>query len=195
VYGRRAGEQVLTLEASGALEQASLVMRDRETDSWWSLMESAAIGGPLDGTRLEELPVSEKTTWGAWRAAHPETLVLSVDGREHDETDPYANYFTSDGTFRGMAVADDRLPAKEAVYAFHLDGEAWAVPHAAFEGGAEFPLPDGRVVELRRPEGASIFASSEAWLVEGDGERKRLGGFDTYWYTWVGVNEGSGLLR
>ena len=28
---------------------ASLVMRDRETDSWWSIMTSDAIGGELDG--------------------------------------------------------------------------------------------------------------------------------------------------
>jgi hypothetical protein len=42
--------------------QATLVLRDRETDSWWSIMTSDAIGGELDGTDLEELPFGEKTT-------------------------------------------------------------------------------------------------------------------------------------
>ncbi len=64
-------------------------MRDRETDSWWSIMTSRAIGGPLDGAQLVELPVSTKSTWGQWRRAHPRTLVLSVDGVEYVESNPF----------------------------------------------------------------------------------------------------------
>ena len=41
------GDEELNFEASGALLDASLVMRDRETDSWWSIMTSDAIGGDL----------------------------------------------------------------------------------------------------------------------------------------------------
>ena len=33
VYGRKVGEQELSFEASGALMEASLIMRDRETGS------------------------------------------------------------------------------------------------------------------------------------------------------------------
>ena len=75
VYGRTVGERTLDLEPSGALLSASLVMRDRQTDSWWSIMTSKAIGGPLEGTALPELPVGEKTTWksqeGATRSLSP----------------------------------------------------------------------------------------------------------------------------
>ena len=78
---------------------ASLVMRDRETDSWWSIMTSDAIGGELDGTDLVELPRGEKVTWKDWRGRHPGTLVLSVEGEEHVENNPYDNYFTSESTF------------------------------------------------------------------------------------------------
>ncbi len=63
--------------------KASLVMRDRETDSWWSIMTSSAIGGALQGTELDELPIGEKTTWADWRRRYPATLVLSVDGGQH----------------------------------------------------------------------------------------------------------------
>ena len=84
VYGRKHGDQELNFEASGALLDASLVMRDRETDSWWSIMTSDAIGGELEGDELEELPLGEKSTWKDWVARHPQTLVLSVEGREHD---------------------------------------------------------------------------------------------------------------
>ncbi len=73
MYDREYGDRELNFEASGALWQASLVMRDRETDSWWSIMTSAAIGGELDGTDLVELPYGEKTTWGKWRKRYPDT--------------------------------------------------------------------------------------------------------------------------
>ncbi len=46
--------------------EASLVMRDRETDSWWSIMTSTAIGGAMAGADLVELPLGEKTTWRSW---------------------------------------------------------------------------------------------------------------------------------
>lgn len=214
VYGRQVKGQTLELEPSGALLDASLVMRDRQTDSWWSIMTSDAIGGPLAGTDLPELPVGEKTTWGAWRRAHPETLVLSVDGVEHVADNPYDNYFTSDDTFRDVAAGDDRLPAKEPVLAFRVDGEPWAIPHRAIEGGLLFELPDDRrkLLAFRQP-GASVYASSEAWLVEpaaaeelagapellaaaraGTSGFSRVEGFDTFWYTWVAVNEGARLL-
>lgn len=215
VYGRDVAGRTLDLEASGALLSASLVMRDRQTDSWWSIMTSKAIGGPLLGTLLPELGVGEKTTWGEWRRRHPDTLVLSVDGREHVETNPYDRYFSSGSTFRDAELTDDRLSAKEPIFAFRLGGTAWAVPHRAFTGGELFDLPDGNEkLLLFRAKGASIYASTEAWLVapETAGERprvrrlleaaragepgfERLEGFDTFWYTWAGVNRDSKLLR
>ena len=214
VYGRKVGDRTLDLEASGALKAATLIMRDRQTDSWWSIMTASAIGGPLTGTSLKELPVSEKTTWKSWRERYPNTLVLSVQGLEHVENNPYDNYFRSDDTFRNTAVKDGRLPPKAPIYAFWLEGVAYAVPHSAFAGGKilKAPIP-GASLLLARPVDASIYASSEAWLVRREippditpatllGELKagtlpgaeRLGGFDTFWYTWVGVNEGSKVL-
>jgi hypothetical protein len=212
VYGREVAGQTLELEASGALLEASLVMRDRQTDSWWSIMSSEAIGGPLEGTALPELPVGTKTTWSEWRRLHPDTLVLSVGGVEHVADNPYDNYFAGDGTFRGVKAADDRLPPREPVFAFHLDGEPWAAPHRAFAGGGILALPDGRPILLFRPRDAEIYRSSEAWLVgerpaEAEGVEELLAaarggaagltpvaGFDTFWYTWSGVNRDSRIL-
>jgi hypothetical protein len=218
VYGRTIDGRELTFEPSGALLDASLVMRDRETDSWWSIMTSDAIGGALVGAELDELPVSEKTTWGEWRGRHPESLVLSVDGVEHPGESGYTEYFESAGTFRDLIVDDDRLAPKEPIYAFWLDGAAWAVPHRAIEGGlvVEHPAADrgmGRMLVFHRPPGAAVYASSRAWVTEGEVtdraalvERiatpgavpppgaEAVDGFDTYWYTWVAVQEETGLL-
>ena len=134
MYDRKVAGQTLNFEASGALLDASLVMRDRETDSWWSIMTSDAIGGTLDQTRLTELPVGEKAQWRDWRARHPTTKVLSIGGVQHVENNPYDNYFDSEETFRGLTVADERLPPKENIYSFHRDGVPYAVPHSAYAG-------------------------------------------------------------
>lgn len=214
MYGRKVAGRELNFEPSGALLEASLVMRDRETDSWWSIMSSDSIGGELEGTDLEELPLGEKVQWKDWRARHPDTLVLSVDGVEHERNNPYDNYFSSDGTFRGLHVDDDRLPPKEPIYAFFHDASAFAIAHARFEGGRLFELGGaaGKHLLVHRPPGASVFASSAAWFVDAEAAQGKeveallaaarrgsegfdpVGGFDTYWYTWVAVNPQSRLL-
>ena len=71
MYDRKVGGKELNFEASGGLLDASLVMRDRETDSWWSIMTADAIGGDLRKTELVELPVGEKMQWKDWLARHP----------------------------------------------------------------------------------------------------------------------------
>ena len=101
---------------------ASLIMRDRETDSWWSIMTSDSIGGPLDGADLEELPYSEKATWGEWKAKHPDTVILSVNGVEHELNNPYDNYLESEGTFRDLEISDKRL----RILGIAINGEAKA---------------------------------------------------------------------
>jgi hypothetical protein len=210
VYDRKIGDQELNFEASGALWQASLVMRDRETDSWWSIMTSEAIGGDLAGADLVELPYGEKVTWEEWRARHPETLVLSVEGREHEAVNRYDEYFANDRTFRGLEVEDDRLPAKEPVFSFFFDGKPYAVPHTALEGRRVFDLAGARLLLFRQP-GAEMFASTRAWLgpAAGDGASAELpgdeeleaagfsplGGIDTFWYTWSALNQGTEILR
>jgi hypothetical protein len=195
--------------------QASLVMRDRETDSWWSIMTSTAVGGQLEGTELIELPLGQKTTWKEWLAGHPDTLVLSVDGREHEEFNPYADYFSSEKTFRELPIDDKRLAAKEPVYSFWVDGEPYAAPHNAFSGGRLFDLPDRSArVFLYRENESEFLASSQGFLVprsidlEGKrptellesfaaptGPARPLEGFDTFWYNWIAVHHDSKLLR
>lgn len=199
MYGRRYNNEILSFEASGGLKEASLVMRDRETDSWWSIISGDAIGGALEGTPLEELPVGEKTTWGVWRERHPRTLVLSVDGVEHDANNPYMRYFTSDGTFRDIESKDDRLPAKESIYSFRVGGAVYAAPHRAIEGGATFAV-DGGVVFLYRPRGADLFASTQSFFTSSkEGAPGPLFKQDAgYWIdtvTGAGFEPGNGFTR
>ena len=139
-------------------------MRDRETDSWWSIMSGDAIGGKLEGTRLKELPVGEKVQWGEWRRRHPETLVLSVGDMEHWPRNPYEDYFENDETFRDTEAKDKRLPAKQPVYSFRLEGRPYVATHADIEGGGVFEVEGGEVF-LYRPEGSELFESTRAYFL------------------------------
>ncbi len=199
---------------------SSLVMQDKETDSYWAIMTGDALAGEYKGTRLEELPYGSKTTWKDWRAEHPDTLVLSVGDAEHAEHNPYDNYFKDSKGFRGAEAEDDRLPTKETIYSFQLDGRAYAVPSAEFSGGGTFEVA-GKHLFLYRPEGAAIFYSTVAFVSadggfeERDGvwhhtsgaafdpreERfssggmSRLDGFDTFWFNWSMTHPETEILK
>lgn len=225
MYGRSYDGKTLRFEPSGGLWHAALVMADKETDSYWSIMTGDALAGPLEGTELEELPMGKKMQWKEWVAEHPDTLVLSVDGREHPE-DPghYDRYFASDQAPGGAEPADDRLPPKQPIYAFQRGGEKWAVAHPAVEGGAILEAGEEEVF-LYRPEGAALFYSTLGWVGEfervegtvrhvptgatfdaeaeaftggeggGEGSVPRLEGFDTFWFHWSQTHPDTGLIE
>ncbi len=221
MYGREYGEKELRFEPSGGLIHASLVMQDKETDSYWSIMSGESLAGKFAGTRLVEMPVGEKTQWADWKAEHPDTLVLSIDEVEHVEENPYTNYFESDEGFRQLEAADDRLPTKRPVYSIQLGERAYAIPTSDVEGGATFDLGDRRIF-LYRPEGVAIFYSTLAYqtrdgkFVSEDGQWRhaqsgalfdpetesfvggqveRLEGFDTFWYNWSLAHPETEVLR
>jgi len=81
---------------SGLLYKRNMLFFDRETDSLWSQLLSRALTGPLAGAHLTVLP-AENATWGEWRAAHPNTSVMSSKtGYQRDyKQDPYANILFS----------------------------------------------------------------------------------------------------
>lgn len=213
MYGRRYAGRELRFEASGGLLHSALVMRDKETGSYWPIMTGAAAAGELKGTPLQELPVGVRMAWRDWVRLHPDTLVLSVDGVEHVEDNPYDQYLASVSGFRETSAKDKRLPTKEPVYAFQLGVAKYAVPLRAFSEGGVFEA-GGRSIFLYRPRGASLYYSTRAfsapsggferrgdgWYDRASGARfeprsgefaagpgarpARLEGFDTFWYIW-----------
>ena len=201
---------------------ATLVMQDFETDSYWSIMTNEAIEGEKKGTKLRELPVSSKVQWKEWVKKHPNTLVLSVDGKE-DANAGYNNYFKSSEGFRGIEANDDRLTSKESIFAFEYENKKYAVVNATIEGGKVFDLGNIKIF-LYRPEDVDIYYSTIAYQstnsgftkvengwIEIDSEclfdkktesfskneadcPKRFNGFDTFWYTWSLNNPDTELL-
>lgn len=211
MYSRDYEDETVEFEASGGLINSSLVMQDRQTDTYWSIMQGKAIAGRLEGHDLLELPVSEKMQWRDWRAKHPGTLVLSVEGKE-DAPSAYQDYFVAPEGYRGQRAKDNRLPTKEPVFAFHHGELAYAVRQKDIEGGTVYELEDGAFALLVRTKGSSMFASTTAYLSErgfersggewveiGSGvplsETEPLRGFDTFWYNFSLNNPDTRLLR
>ena len=77
VFDRRVGDRTLTFENSGALWRDTLVMRDRETGTYWTPATGRALWGPLAGETLAGIPAA-LTTAEAWRELEPETLCLET---------------------------------------------------------------------------------------------------------------------
>ena len=170
MYGRQYDGKELNFEASGGLIKASLVMQDKQTNTYWSIMTGDAIEGQLKGTRLQEWP-SEKMRWKEWVAKHPHTLVLSVNGIEEATRDGYAQYWESKGGFRGLTARDRRLKTKEPVFCFQYSDKAYAVPYRNIENGRVFDLGNVQIFLYRTP-GAELLQSTAAYVSQ-DGFEKR----------------------
>ncbi|MCH6559264.1 DUF3179 domain-containing protein [candidate division KSB1 bacterium] len=223
MYDRVYGNKEINFEASGGLMNASLVMQDFETDSYWAIMRGESIAGEFKGTKLKELPFGKKAMWKDWVKEHPNTVVLSVNGQE-DGRDGYQRYFSSPEGFRGSVAKDTRLRTKEPIFAFHWQEQSFAIPHSAVEGGKAFDLGEIKLF-LYRPKGAAIFHSTTVyqsasssfknvdgiWIHDKSGckfnlenERfegneaacpQRFEGFDTFWYNWSLNNPETKLLQ
>lgn len=205
MYDRRYDGKVLTFEASGGLIKSSLVLQDRETDSYWPIMSGKSIHGELAGTSMKEMTVNRKMTWSDWVSMHPETLVLSVNGIE-DQADTYSHYFSSKRGFRNSRAKDRRLKTKTPIFAFRLKGKPYAVPYYEIVGGKQFNIGN-RVAYFYRSPDQGLHDSTLAYIADADaaclveesiiksGEcAAPLTGFDTFWYNWSLNNASTALL-
>ena len=99
------------------MKQAVLIMIDRETGSIWTHLDGKAIQGPLEGKRITIVPVPQMT-WGEWKKARPDTLVLSPDT-------PFANRYRSVQIARynqrEAGFGDDRLASNALVIGVEVD--------------------------------------------------------------------------
>jgi len=98
------------------------------------------VVGPLTGSGivLKTRPVTI-TSWAAWRAANPETKVLSLDTgyrRDYRPGQPYGDYFASPALMFPTRVDETQLQAKDYVFALRSSGAEKAWPLSRFAGGA-----------------------------------------------------------
>lgn len=191
------GEET-TFGVSGLLFRNDLVMYDEATGSLWSQIAATAINGPETGATLELVP-SSLTTWGEWRAAHPETVVLRPPpesdtvrddgGVRNYAKNPYAGYEVSSAVgLSGRQFQDGRLHPKTTVVGVSDGGAAVAYPLPAVqrEGVVNDTVGDLPVVVAateagtlvaytRRVEGETLtFERADAGHLRAGGSRWRV---------------------
>ncbi len=114
--GRAQGGTPLTFGTTGLLYNSNLVMYDRETNSRYPQILGLGITGPNKGVELEQVHATT-TTWARWKAAHPDTLVLSQDtGYARDYSFyPYGDYDTNGSVYFPVAYKSPRFGPKTQV--------------------------------------------------------------------------------
>ena len=153
MYARTLGGNNFTFQVSGRLWRNSLIMQDRESQTWWSQVTGRAINGKNKGAQLEKLE-SVETTWEQWYSAHPETSVLAKT--EEITASQYQSYFDNPermGLFRAQWLTG-KMPGKTLVYGASVGPHAVAVTEGAIAKGAvRADLGDEPVVVARGTDG------------------------------------------
>lgn len=162
------------LGVSGKLVNSNLVMYDRATDTEYPQILAAGIDGELVGHGLREVRVIW-TTWGRWKARHPDTEVLTTrtGSLRNYRRDPYGSYRPLEGYYLPdsrpifpVLSEDGRYPPKHEVLGFRDGVEAVAVEPEALRaaGMVEFEGTRGRYVVIHDP------GLDTGWVFRGEGE-------------------------
>lgn len=177
-----------TLRTSGLLIRSNKVMFDLETFSVFDTFLGHAVTGPLAarGVALKQAGVVT-TTWGEWKAAHPETTVLErrlALGRDFD----FRNGRDANGPIFPIGDVDPALPVQADVLgiitaggtpiAFPVDAAA-----AALERGEDVTFEEIRVVQ------------HAGGLRAVDAEGKDLGAHQAFWFAWSQFHPGTQLWQ
>ena len=165
------------LRTSGLLIRSNKVMYDIVSHSVFDTFLGKAVTGPLaeKGVTLPQASVVT-SSWGAWKAAHPDTTVLAEAlalGRDFD----FRNTRDANGPIFPVGDVDPRLPVHEDVIGVvTASGTPVAFPRAkalvALQGGVEIAVENVRLV------------------LEADGIRAvdangtDLGSHQAFWFAW-----------
>jgi hypothetical protein len=126
VFKREVNGQVLRFGVSGNLRNSDMVMWDNKTLSWWQQFTGEAIVGELTGSQLELVP-AQLVAWKDFKAAFPEGVVLSTEGRDYGRN-PYAGYDSLPRPFLFADTPDPRLPALARIVGYEAADVAKAYP-------------------------------------------------------------------
>jgi hypothetical protein len=182
------GEEPLVLRTSGLLSRSNKVMYELNSKSVFDTFTGRALSGPLQdaGVVLEQLTVVT-SSWGEWKAAHPDTTVVAEDGgigRVYPD-DPLGGR-DDNGPIFPIGDVDRRLPAQEQVVGVIApDGTPLAFPAEA----ARTALRSGGSVELKGVRLELDGDGLRAALADGSG----IVSHQAFWFAWSQFHVGTVL--
>ena len=152
VLDRRVGGRTLTFENSGALWKDMLVLKDKETGTYWTPATGRALSGPLVGETLTILPAAV-TTADAWRELYPSTVCFDTGELSAVALRLRMYAASSWEGVSGKKTTDKRFPPKEEVFfvAGKEEALAFTAAHVREKKSVEASL-----------EGATVFIEWDA---------------------------------
>lgn len=180
------GVETPVLRTSGLLVRSNKLMYDLVTGSTFDMFSGEATSGPLlaAGTTLDRITVVT-STWGAWKAEHPDTTIVARDGgigRVYPD-DPLGGR-DDDGPIFPIGPVDPRLPVQTQVLGVEY-------PAGAF---VAFPADEAR----RALQGGQTVAFGDVVVVlDGDGLRAEttdgllLATSQSFWFAWSQFHPGT----
>lgn len=188
--------RTLRFGTSGLLYRSNKLMFDEQTASLWSSVEGRPVVGPLVGSGfvLKARPVVT-TTWGEWKATHPDTSVLAIDTgfeRDYGEGAAYRDYFSHDDLLFEVPRRDTRLKNKAEVLALHVSPAQGSGPARSVAIDAGFlrrnpvytlEVEQRRLVIVTTPRGANrVYEAGAVELASLDRDGRLV---DVTGRTWV----------
>ncbi len=173
------GVETPVLRTSGLLSRSNKVMYDLVTQSVFNTFTGRALSGPLHdiGLVLEQASVVV-STWGEWKAAHPDTRIVAEDGgigRSYPD-DPLGGRDAS-GPIFPIGQVDPRLPAQAQVLGVIDPDSARPMAFPVEQAAAE--LADGGEV---RHGSVEIVADGGGLRAQVDGAE--LPAHQAFWFAW-----------
>ncbi|MDQ6969886.1 MAG: DUF3179 domain-containing protein [Mariprofundus sp.] len=163
---------------SGLLYQSDVLLYDRKTESLWSQLMMQAVTGSRAGEKLTSMPIHHGS-WQAWKAVHPQTMVLSRETtyRRDYSRNPYVGYEDSSATYFPINHHDSRLHAKTWVLALSMAGrhKAWPINRLIQQGSHRERWGDIELMFEIHGDSIQVKDTSSAQLLPAT----RL-----YWFAW-----------
>ncbi len=173
------GAEPYVLRTSGLLSRSNKVMYELNSMSMFDTFRGRALTGPLAdaGVELNQVAVVT-TTWGEWKAEHPDTTIVAEDaGRGRAYPDDPLQGRDDAGPIFPVGEVDPRLPAQELVLGvFAPSGEALAFPVEA----AQQSLQGGGAVTLA---GVTLVGDGGGLRAIGPGGEE-LPSHQAFWFAW-----------
>jgi len=182
--------QPLVLRTTGLLQRSNKLMYDLRSKSAIDTFTGRALSGPLQdvGVVLPQVTVVA-STWGEWKAAHPETRIVARDGgigRTYED-DPLGGRDDA-GPIFPIGDVDSRLPEQTKIVGVVLP-DGTPVAFAAIE--AREALAAGKRVEL-----AGVELSEDGGGLRARGaDGAELPAHEAFWFAWSQFHPGTELWR
>lgn len=168
------------LRTTGLLSRSNKVMYDLRSTSLFDTFTGAAVSGPL---HAEEVVLESATvvvsSWGAWKEAHPDTVIIAEDGGiGRGYTYSPLGGRDDNGPIFPVGPTDARLTVQELVVgAVSPAGGAVAFP----SDQASATLAAGEEVEA---EGVRLVADGDGLRAVDADTGEPIAAHESFWFAW-----------